>query len=169
MQFSKGLLVIILFFVLGLTNLVAQDMSEMQEQINQWNDEFVKATMNNDREKLLSFYADDAISLPSYSPMIIGKDSLEAEMMSEDTSSSKITSFNLTSKKLISSGDLLVDIGTYNMTISMQGADEPIQDHGKYLTMYEKQTDGTWKIKAETWNSDLNPWMPRENGTNDNK
>jgi ketosteroid isomerase-like protein len=166
MQLLKGFYMLILFFALSLGNLLAQDMSDMQEKVNQWNDEYVKATIHNDREKILSFYADDAISMPSYSPMIIGKDSLEAEMMREDTASSKITSFNLNSKKLISSGDLLIDIGTYDLTMNMQGMDEPIQDHGKYLTMYEKQSDGSWKIKAETWNSDINPWTSQDDNSN---
>jgi ketosteroid isomerase-like protein len=31
-------------------------------------------------------------------------------------------------------------------------------DHGKYLTIYQKQKDGSWKIKADMWNTDLNPF-----------
>jgi ketosteroid isomerase-like protein len=33
-----------------------------------------------------------------------------------------------------------------------------INDNGKYMTVWEKQSDGSWKVKAETWNSDNNPW-----------
>jgi ketosteroid isomerase-like protein len=32
---------------------------------------------------------------------------------------------------------------------------EPYQDAGKYLTICEKQADGSWLIKASTWNSDI--------------
>jgi len=77
--------------------------------------------------------------------------------------SSKMTEFNLVSKKLIMSGDLLLDVGTYELTMNVRGMDEPVMDHGKYLTVYEKQNDNSWKIKVETWNSDINPWMSQDN------
>ena len=30
-------------------------------------------------------------------------------------------------------------------------------DHGKYMNVWQKQSDGSWKLKADTWNSDVNP------------
>jgi hypothetical protein len=39
---------------------------------------------------------------------------------------------------------------------------EPFNDVGKYMTVYEIQEDGSLKIKAETWNTDLNPWAAME-------
>jgi ketosteroid isomerase-like protein len=32
-----------------------------------------------------------------------------------------------------------------------------MEDHGKYLTVWEKQKDGSLKVKVETWNSDVDP------------
>jgi hypothetical protein len=32
-----------------------------------------------------------------------------------------------------------------------------ISDKGKYLTIYERDANGSLKIKVETWNTDLNP------------
>jgi ketosteroid isomerase-like protein len=31
---------------------------------------------------------------------------------------------------------------------------KPATDKGKYLTVYEKQADGSWKAVADTFNSD---------------
>jgi len=163
MRFSKVSFIISLFLILVFKNNFAQDMSEMQAKVDQWNKDLSKAMLANDRETMLNFYADDVISLPSYTQMIMGKDNIKEAMMKQDTISSKITEFNLVSKKLILSGDLLLDIGTYNMTMNVQGMDEPVMDHGKYLTVYEKQNDNSWKIKVETWNSDINPWMSQDN------
>jgi ketosteroid isomerase-like protein len=39
----------------------------------------------------------------------------------------------------------------------MPGMDKPMDDHGKYLTIWEKQKDGSLKVKVETWNSDVQP------------
>lgn len=41
--------------------------------------------------------------------------------------------------------------------ISMPNMDKPMEDHGKYLTIWEKQKDGSLKMKVETWNSDVDP------------
>jgi ketosteroid isomerase-like protein len=40
----------------------------------------------------------------------------------------------------------------------MPGNDKPMNDAGKYVTIWEKQKDGSLKIKIETWNTDSNPW-----------
>jgi ketosteroid isomerase-like protein len=30
-----------------------------------------------------------------------------------------------------------------------------VADRGKYLAVWKKQADGSWKIEADMWNSDL--------------
>ena len=53
-----------------------------------------------------------------------------------------------------SQADLAYDRGTYSMTVTPPGA-APIEDRGKYLTIYRKQADGSWKIARVMFNSDL--------------
>ncbi len=146
----------------------AQDMDEMKKNIEDWNKQFSEAMMNGDNEKMLTFYADDIISLPSYQPMMEGKEALKNAMMMDENSGNKFTKFQLSSKKVLLQGNLLVDIGTYDMSMDIMGMDAPYNDQGKYVTIYEKQDDGSWKIQVDTWNSDNNPWMDNQN-MNDNK
>ena len=45
--------------------------------------------------------------------------------------------------------------------MSMNWPDAPggvWSDKGKYLTLYEIQEDGSLLMKADTWNTDNNPW-----------
>ena len=44
-------------------------------------------------------------------------------------------------------GNLIHEIGTYKINASMPGMDKPMDDHGKYLTVWEKQKDGSLKNK----------------------
>jgi uncharacterized protein (TIGR02246 family) len=155
----KVLLLTAFFFTFYSFHISAQDMDELSSQIQQLNIQISDAVIKGDNEKLLSFYADDAISLPSYSQMMEGKDAIREAMMMDANSGNKVTKFDLTSKKIIPSGDLLIDIGTYDLSMNVKNMDQPINDHGKYLTIYQKQDDKTWKIKTEIWNSDINPWM----------
>jgi ketosteroid isomerase-like protein len=52
---------------------------------------------------------------------------------------------------------LITEIVTYKISGSMPGMDKPMDDNGKYVTIWEKQKDGSLKIKVETWNSDVDP------------
>lgn len=44
------------------------------------------------------------------------------------------------------SGDLGYTIGTYEIRARTEGE---LLDHGMYLTVWERQTDGTWKVAAD--------------------
>ena len=124
--------------------------------------------MNGDNSKMMDMYLDDAVSLPNYSPMVRGKDAIKQNMEKESESGNKVTDFKINVTDVFGSGDMIVEIGTYVMTMEMKGMNDPVNDHGKYMTVYEKQDDGSLKIKSDTWNSDLNPWMPQQ-GMNDKK
>jgi ketosteroid isomerase-like protein len=57
-------------------------------------------------------------------------------------------------------GDIGYTLGTYELTLNNpQGT--PVTDRGKYLTVWKKQADGSWKVAVDTFNSDL----PAEGGT----
>jgi hypothetical protein len=30
-----------------------------------------------------------------------------------------------------------------------------VKDKGKYITLWHQQADGAWKVRAETWNTDM--------------
>ena len=56
--------------------------------------------------------------------------------------------------KVGKSGEMAWVSGTYELTMN-DASGKPINDRGKYLEVWEKQTDGNWKCAADMWNSDL--------------
>jgi ketosteroid isomerase-like protein len=52
-------------------------------------------------------------------------------------------------------GDLVYTVGTYSLTTSDPKNKQPVTDRGKYMTVYKKQPDSTWKAVADMINSDL--------------
>jgi ketosteroid isomerase-like protein len=52
------------------------------------------------------------------------------------------------------SADIAYSYGTYKLNFSGP-AGNPTEDRGKYLEIWKKQKDGTWKCAVDTWNSDL--------------
>ncbi len=51
------------------------------------------------------------------------------------------------------SGDLAYLSGTYDLTLN-DAKGKPVKDRGKYVEVWKKQADGTWKTVADIWNSD---------------
>jgi ketosteroid isomerase-like protein len=135
----------------------AQANDALKSQIDKLNKEFSVAIVQGNTEKMLIMYSEDAISLPSYKPMQVGIAEIRKASQEDMKSGWKTTAFELKNQKIITSGNLITDIGTYKITMSGPGMEKPVDDHGKYLTIYEKQKDGSLKIKVETWNTDVDP------------
>jgi ketosteroid isomerase-like protein len=135
----------------------SQANSEDKAKVQSLTKEFAKNMVEGNMEKMLSMYTPDAISLPSYEPMQDGIAAIRAASQKNASSGMKYNSFELTPVKITVNGNLIHEIGTYKINASMPGMEKPIDDHGKYLTIWEKQKDGSLKIKIETWNSDVDP------------
>jgi ketosteroid isomerase-like protein len=64
-------------------------------------------------------------------------------------------SFQGTQADASKGGDMVYTVGTYSLTASDPKNKKPVTDKGKYMTVYKKQADGTWKAVADSINSDL--------------
>lgn len=141
-----------------------QASSAYQAQIEQLNREMAQNMIQGNFDKTLDLYTQDAISLPANEPMREGLDAIRKGYEEMSTAGVKINSFEPKTTKLLTDGNLITEIGTYKMNITIPGSGQPIDDHGKYLNIWEKQSDGTLKIKVETWNSDVNPMEQMHSG-----
>jgi ketosteroid isomerase-like protein len=63
--------------------------------------------------------------------------------------------FEATKADVAKSGDIAYTQGTYSMTMSDPKTKQPVTDKGKYVTVYKKQADGSWKAVSDILNSDL--------------
>jgi len=65
-----------------------------------------------------------------------------------------VISWKTTKVEVAESGDLACLSGTYKLTMN-DASGKPVSDHGKYVEVWEKQSDGKWKCGTDIWNSDL--------------
>lgn len=52
------------------------------------------------------------------------------------------------------SGELAYTSGTYSDS-AQDASGKTVQDRGKYVTIWKKQKDGSWKVQLDIFNSDL--------------
>lgn len=96
------------------------------------------------------YYADDAVLLPPNMKAATGHAAMEAAFRTFPP----VSSFTLHTVEIVGSPDLAYVRGTYTMTFAPPGA-PPIPDEGKYLEVWRKGSDGTWKSVRDMFNSDM--------------
>jgi uncharacterized protein (TIGR02246 family) len=133
----------------------AQDEAAIRALETAWS----AALQAKDVDKFVANYAPDAVTLPANGPIATTPADIRkgiAEMMASPGLS---MTFRPTSVFVAKSGDVAYTYGTYDL--SMTGPDgRPVTDKGKYVTVYKKQADGSWKAAVDTFNSDLPPSPP---------
>jgi uncharacterized protein (TIGR02246 family) len=116
---------------------------------------WVKDIATKDVDKYVSYYSDDASVLLPNQMMIAGKDNIKAALKPMLADPNFALTFQSTRGEASKSGDFVYVIGTYSMTTSSPRDQKPVTDQGKYLTVFKKQADGSWKAVADMVNSDL--------------
>ena len=117
--------------------------------------EVVKAVAAKDLAKVMIYDADDELMLLPNLPIITGKANIEAAWKPLLADPSFALTYQSTRAEASKGGDFVYTIGTYSMTVSNPKDKKPITDHGKYLTVFKKQPDGSWKTVADMISSDL--------------
>jgi len=56
--------------------------------------------------------------------------------------------------ELTESGEELHEVGNYALRIEPTGA-KPFEDKGKYLVIWKRDKDGSWRLHRDIWNSSL--------------
>ena len=107
-----------------------------------------------DADKWASYFADDGTGLYPGAPALNGKAAIKAGMVPILADPNFELTFQSTRAVASKGGDMVYSQGTYSMTMTNPKTKKPVTDKGKYLTIYVKQADGSWKVAADTFNSD---------------
>jgi len=107
-----------------------------------------------DIDKTVSYYSEDAIVMPPNAPSATTRETIRSAWKEMLTSPGAAIRWKATKVEVAKAGDLAYVSGTYEETMT-DASGKPVKDHGKYVEIFKKQADGTWKVVADIWNSDL--------------
>ena len=157
MKNSKFCLVLLLALVLTLITFTGQamegtDIAQVRKAIENGNLKFGEAVRQGNGAAIAALYTDDATLMPPNSEMINGKSGIEAfwkgglEMGIRDAV--------LTTVEVLGMGDLACEIGQYKLKIQ-PGGQAALEDNGKYIVIWKRQADGSWKLHVDIWNTSM--------------
>ena len=114
------------------------------------NREIGKAFSRGDAAAIAAFYTDDAVVMPPNSQMIKGRKAIEEFW--KGAMGMGVRSIQLDTLDVQSGTDLAYEIGNATMIIQPQGG-KAATDTVKYVVVWKRQPDGSWKLAADIWNS----------------
>jgi len=122
------------------------------ERLMELSREWSRSAATDSIEKTLSYWADDAIVMSPGQPPIKGKKAIR-EMVE---STSKIPGFKISweplSVAIAKSGDIAYMIEQNQITVN-DSLGNPHSEFNKSVTIWRKETDGSWKNIVDMWNS----------------
>jgi len=113
-----------------------------------------QAAANKDVEKWAAFFAEDASGLFPGDKMLNGKAAIEGAIATYFADPDFSLKLQATRAMASRGGDMAYSQGTYIMTRTNPMNKKPMTVNGKYLTVYTKQADGSWKAVAHAFNAD---------------
>jgi len=127
--------------------------SAVEQTIRDLDAQWSAAASNKDLDKLVSYYASDAVVLPPNKPVATTAAAVRAAWKA-DLDAMVSGGWKATHVQVAKSGDMAWVTGTYDW-VAKDESGKTVTDKGKYLEVFTKQADGSWKCIADAWNSDL--------------
>jgi uncharacterized protein (TIGR02246 family) len=114
-------------------------------------DSHVAALNAGDAGAWAAQFADDGVQMPPNGPANVGK-SMIASWCHAMLSQFRVQ-FALSVDEVRVAGAWAFERGTYSIGLSAGTGGAPMRETGKYITIYERQPDETWRISRDIWNS----------------
>ena len=132
------------------------DTEGFRKTVDEFNTVSMESMKSGKTDEALAYYTEDAVSMPPNMDPVNGKEAIEKWMKEMMGSGMKVTSATFTTTDIGVGGTVAYEFGLYEMTMDIPGMGE-LSDRGTYISVWNQQEDGSWKIRAETWNSSNPP------------
>jgi ketosteroid isomerase-like protein len=156
---SELILALSVWFFSGCQREAVDTRAQDERAIREADAATLKAAQAKDVDGAVANYADDAWWLPPNAPLVNGKPGIRAGWSKLIGSPGFNIDWQINKLEIARADDLAYTIYSYQLTLEGLNG-KPSNDHGKDMAVWKKQSDGTWKMVADTFNSDLPSLAP---------
>jgi uncharacterized protein (TIGR02246 family) len=107
-----------------------------------------KASQAKDLDKATSYYADEAVFFVNNGARVKGKDAIKMAWKPMLETPGPGLTFETTYVEVARSSDLAYEYGTYDLKTEAKKG-KVADEKGKYVVVWKKQADGSWKAVAD--------------------
>ena len=120
--------------------------------IDRLRDVHVAALNAGDADAWAACFTDDGVQMPPHFASNVGKAAIQG--WGKGFLNLFACRFSLSVEEVRVAADWAFERGRYDITLTPRAGGGPMDDSGKYITVYQCQSDGSWKIARDIWNSD---------------
>lgn len=128
----------------------AADEQTIRDGETQWGKDFAA----KDMDRILSHYADDGSVLMPGLPILTGKDAIRGGLKDALADPAFVLDLKTGKIEVSKGGDVAYSQGTYSYSSTDPKTKKVMVEKGKYVEVYKKQADGSWKIVEDMNNAD---------------
>ena len=133
----------------------AEDPAVVRQAIEQVNADFAVGLKGGDPARLAAHYDADAIAMPPNMPAARGTAEIQ-KMFTDMFAAVTISDFSLNIADLVVKEDMAIETGNMVMVMQPKQAGAPVMtDTSKYVVVWKKQADGSWKLWRDIFNSNI--------------
>lgn len=129
-------------------HLMQERVAAAEQAIRAASADWSKAAQAKDLEKSLSYYTPNAFLFTSNAPAIQGVENIRKDWQQMLATPGLQMSFTPTSLEVSRSADMGWEYGTYQ-TSATDKKGKTVTETGKYIVLWQKQADGSWKAAAD--------------------
>jgi len=148
----------IAILILGAGLAAAQKITP-EDAIRTADQQWLKVFAARDLERSVTFCAEDGSILAPNQPIATGREAIGKSFSGFFALPALNISWVPDRIQVAKSGELGFTSGKYQMTFN-DPAGKQMSDKGKYVTVWKKQSDGSWKVLLDIFNSDLSATAP---------
>lgn len=153
MRWKTYLLVIVSIIIVDGCTTARVDTQAEGEALMQLSREWSASVATGDLEATLEFWADDAIVMPPGMPPVRGKEAIRGFVSGMTQIPGFQISWEPVSVHVSASGDMAYMVERNTSTMD-DAHGNPVTTHGKVITIWRSEPDGSWKNVIDMWNED---------------
>ncbi len=157
---QRSLLQSTICVVFGVTLLLAgcssQEVGDLEADTAAVNDiwnQYSSSLSSGDLDRWMSLWTEGGVQMPPGEPPVIGKDQIRARI--KGLLDQFTFNMGIINEEVGVARDWAFARGTYGATLTPKEGGEAIVVDGKYMTILQRQPDGSWKIYRDIFNSNV--------------
>jgi uncharacterized protein (TIGR02246 family) len=132
----------------------ARDVSAVRTQIERNTAQFAEAFNRGDIASVAAMYDTGAVVLAPNAPVMRGRQNIENLWNGARQQGFKTLNLAVQGVELLDGH--AIELGNYTLVIQPPGQGE-MTDRGKYMVVWKRQADGSWKLYRDMFNTSMPP------------
>jgi uncharacterized protein (TIGR02246 family) len=147
--FALALITVLLAGAAGCASTGSQ--ADTRSQILRLDAEWSRAAQERDVDRVVSYWAADAVVFPPGSPAVVGAPAIREFVVRSFQTPGFTISWKASAVEVSRGGDLAYATGTNRVTFNAPDGN-PVVVEGKAVTVWRREPGGAWKCVIDIWN-----------------